>query len=206
MRGLRTEVCLRAPEIDYTKYMNMAERTCFRSLGKVVNVVGLTIESAGPDARLGDLCRIIPGEETGTAPIMAEVVGFKDKKTLLMPYDNVEGIGLGCIVENTGYPLSVTVGEELLGKILNGMGKPVDGSSVNGPEYPVDANPPDPMSRAIIDEILSLGVKAVDGLITLGKGQRIGIFAGSGVGKSTLMGMFARNTKADINVLSLIHI
>ena len=195
---------MEAPEIHFEKYTKLKERPCFRRLGKVVNMVGLTIESAGPDARLGDLCRILPDEELGYAPILAEVVGFKDKKTLLMPYDNVEGVGLGCIVENTGYPLTVTVSDTLLGKALNGLGKPVDGSEVTGEEYPVDANPPDPLSRAIIDEILSLGVRAVDGLITIGKGQRIGIFAGSGVGKSTLMGMFARNTKADINVIALI--
>ncbi|MDE6014441.1 MAG: flagellar protein export ATPase FliI [Acetatifactor sp.] len=195
---------MEAPEIHFEKYTKLIERPCFRRLGKVVNMVGLTIESAGPDARLGDLCRILPDKELGYAPILAEVVGFKDKKTLLMPYDNVEGVGLGCIVENTGYPLTVTVSDTLLGKTLNGLGRPADGSEVTGVEYPVDANPPDPMSRAIIDEILSLGVRAVDGLITIGKGQRIGIFAGSGVGKSTLMGMFARNTKADINVIALI--
>ena len=195
---------METPKIDFLKYGRMTERTYFRKLGKVVNVVGLTIESAGPDAKLGDMCRIIPDEESGLAPIMAEVVGFKDRKTLLMPYDNVEGIGLGCVVENTGYPLTVTVGDKLLGRILNGLGKPVDGSVVDGENYPVDANPPDPMARAIIDEILSLGVRSVDGLITVGKGQRIGIFAGSGVGKSTLMGMFARNTKADVNVIALI--
>lgn len=195
---------MEAPRIDFNKYIQLTERTYFRRMGKVVNVVGLTIESAGPDAKLGDLCRIIPDKESGVEPILAEVVGFKDKKTLLMPYDNVEGVGLGCIVENTGYPLTVTVGDSLLGKILNGMGKPVAGNAITGVEYPVDANPPNPMDRAIIDEILSLGVRAVDGLITIGKGQRIGIFAGSGVGKSTLMGMFARNTKADINVIALV--
>lgn len=195
---------METPRIDFSKYSKLTERTCFRRLGKVVNVVGLTIESAGPDAKLGDLCRIIPDEDLGLAPIMAEVVGFKDRKTLLMPYDNTEGIGLGCVVENTGYPLTVTVGDALLGRILNGLGKPAGGGAIAGAEYPVDANPPDPMERAIIDETLSLGVRAVDGLITVGKGQRIGIFAGSGVGKSTLMGMFARNTKADINVIALI--
>lgn len=195
---------MEAPRIDFNKYIQLTERTYFRRMGKVVNVVGLTIESAGPDAKLGDLCRIIPDKESGVEPILAEVVGFKDKKTLLMPYDNVEGVGLGCIVENTGYPLTVTVGDSLLGKILSGMGKPVAGNAITGVEYPVDANPPNPMDRAIIDEILSLGVRAVDGLITIGKGQRIGIFAGSGVGKSTLMGMFARNTKADINVIALV--
>ena len=135
---------------------------------------------------------------------MTEVVGFRDRKTLLMPYGVTDGIGLGSIVENTNYPLRVTVSEQLLGKTVNALGYPMDGSTVEGEQYSVDAAPPDPMKRAIIDEVLPLGVKAVDGLITLGKGQRIGIFAGSGVGKSTLMGMFARNTKADINVIALI--
>lgn len=195
---------MRAPVIDYNKYNRVLERSFVRKLGKVVNVVGLTIESAGPDAKLGDICRIIPDEELGLAPIPAEVVGFKDSRTLLMPYENVEGIGSGSVVENTGHPLTVTVSDKLLGRTLNGLGKPSDGSVIDGAEYPVDADPPDPMKRAIIDQPLSLGVRAVDGLLTIGKGQRIGIFAGSGVGKSTLMGMFARNTKADINVIALI--
>ena len=190
--------------IDFQKYNKIADKAFFRKLGKVVNVVGLTIESAGPDAKLGDLCRIYPESDDEHAPILAEVVGFKDKKTLLMPYEAVDGIGLGCMVENTGYPLTVQVSDKLLGKTLNGLGIPVDGEIIEGASYPVEATPPDPMSRAIIDEVLPLGVKAVDGLITVGKGQRIGIFAGSGVGKSTLMGMFARNTKADINVIALI--
>lgn len=189
--------------IDFEKYNKLADKTFYRKLGKVVNVVGLTIESAGPDSRLGDLCRILP-ETEGAKPIMAEVVGFRDKKTLLMPYDSVDGIGLGCVVENTGDPLTVTVSEKLLGKTVNGLGIPIDGDTITGVAYPVEAAPPDPMSRAIIDQVLPLGVKAVDGMITVGKGQRIGIFAGSGVGKSTLMGMFARNTKADINVIALI--
>ena len=189
--------------MNLEKYKNVKDCLFFKKLGKVVNVVGLTIESAGPDARLGDICRIIPSEE-GAKPILAEVVGFKDKKTLLMPYDLVDGIGLGCMVENTGEPLTVTVSDDLLGKTVNGLGIPIDGSFINGTPCPVEALPPDPMAREIIDEVLPLGVKAVDGLITVGKGQRIGIFAGSGVGKSTLMGMFARNTKADINVIALI--
>ncbi|MCI9188231.1 MAG: flagellar protein export ATPase FliI [Lachnospiraceae bacterium] len=188
--------------MDFAKYNRVLEQPFYRKKGKVVNVVGLTIESAGPDARLGDICEITPeGEER---PILAEVVGFKDKKTLLMPYDSVDGIALGCIVENTDNPLQVTVSDALLGKTLNGLGIPVDDTRVEGVPYLVEAAPPDPLSRKIIDEVLPLGVKAVDGLITVGKGQRIGIFAGSGVGKSTLMGMFARNTKADINVIALI--
>lgn len=194
---------MRTPAIDYQKYASLVGQSFYRKLGKVVNVVGLTIESAGPDAKLGDLCMIHPALES-YAPVMAEVVGFKDKKTLLMPYDAVDGIGLGCIVENTGYPLRVEVGEELLGKAVDGLGRPTDGTKVSGMPYPVEAPAPDPMKRKIIDTVLPLGVKAVDGLLTVGKGQRIGIFAGSGVGKSTLMGMFARNTKADINVIALI--
>ena len=192
--------------INLKKYTKLKEATYYRKKGKVVNVVGLTIESAGPDAKLGDLCVIKPEDAEGNAlkPIAAEVVGFRDKKTLLMPYDQTDGIGLGSIVENTNYPLRIEVSDSLLGKSLNGLGVPTDGSEIDGEYYPVDAAPPDPLSREIIDTILPLGVKAVDGLITIGKGQRIGIFAGSGVGKSTLMGMFARNTRADINVIALI--
>lgn len=191
-------------KVDFDKYEKLKEYSYFHKLGKVVNVVGLTIESAGPDARLGDICRIFP-EDKEAAPVMAEVVGFKDKKTLLMPYEAVDGIGLGCKVQNMGEPLSVEVGDDMLGRTLDGLGRPTDGRALpRGKNYPVEAMPPDPLKRAIIDEVLSLGVKAVDGLLTVGKGQRIGIFAGSGVGKSTLMGMFARNTKADINVIALI--
>ena len=189
--------------IEY-KYNKVLDEVFFRKLGKVVNVVGLTIESAGPDARLGDVCRIIPNGKEESDPIMAEVVGFKDKKTLLMPYDAVDGISLGSMVENTNEPMMVKVSKELLGMTLDGLGRPIDGSRIRGTRYPIEATAPDPMSRAIIDEVLPLGVKAVDGLMSVGKGQRIGIFAGSGVGKSTLMGMFARNTKADINVIALI--
>lgn len=191
----------------FEKYQNLADNTYFQRLGKVVKIVGLTIESVGPDAKLNDLCRIIIDKNSGTS-ILAEVVGFRDKRLLLMPFESVEGIGVGCIVENTGHPLSVLVGDELLGHTVDGVGRPTDLDEFEELdlryEYPVEAAPPDPMSRKIIDEVLPLGVKAVDALITIGKGQRIGIFAGSGVGKSTLLGMFARNTKADINVIALV--
>lgn len=191
-------------DINLEKYKKIYDKTFFKRLGKVVNVVGLTIESNGPDAKLDDLCKIIVDEEHDKY-IMAEVVGFKNGKTLLMPFETTEGIGSGCIVENLGYPLSIPVGDELLGQCLDGLGRPIDGSKLNCTiSYPVEAAPPDPLERVIINEILPLGVKAVDGIMTIGKGQRIGIFAGSGVGKSTLMGMFARNTKADINVIALI--
>ncbi len=193
------------PNISFKKYINIAGDDFFRVRGKVVNVVGLTIESAGPSAKLGDICMVFPViRDENTHPALAEVVGFKEGRNLLMPYENVEGIGPGSSVENTGNTLRVRVNEEMLGHTLDGLGR-IDGKEpLFGEEYSVEAKPPDPMSRKIIDEVLPLGVKAVDGLITVGKGQRIGIFAGSGVGKSTLMGMFARNTKADINVIALI--
>lgn len=191
------------PFVDLEKYRKAANETYFRKLGKVVKVVGLTVESAGPDARLGDICLIYTkGEES--RPAMAEVVGFKDRKTILMPYESISGIGLGSMVQNTGKKLCVQVSNALLGKTLDGLGRTADGREIAGMDYSVEAAPPDPLERQIIDEVLPLGVKAVDGLITVGKGQRIGIFAGSGVGKSTLMGMFARNTKADVNVIALI--
>lgn len=191
--------------VNFVKYEKVAEETFYKMKGKVVNIVGLTIESLGPEAKIGDVCRIYPDAKGEAKPVMAEVVGFRDKKTLLMPYEVVEGVGFGSMVENTGSPLTIQVGDELLGQTLDGLGRPTgEGVTVNGQIYSVEAPPPDPMSRDIIDDVLPLGVKAVDGLITVGKGQRIGIFAGSGVGKSTLMGMFARNTKADVNVIALI--
>ena len=188
--------------IDYEKYYKLTEQTFYRKLGKVAKIVGLTIESLGPEAKLNDLCKIYIDEEK---TVLAEVVGFRDKNLLLMPYESVEGVGLGCIVENTGKPLSIAVGDNLLGKLVDGIGR-FEGMEDAGLDhiYPIDALPPDPMKRKIIDKVLPLGVKAVDGIITVGRGQRIGIFAGSGVGKSTLLGMFARNTKADINVIALI--
>ncbi len=191
------------PVIDKEKYLKLADKSYYKKLGRVTKIVGLTIESVGPDAKLNDLCKIRSND--GTQELYAEVVGFKDSRVLLMPFDSVDGIGPGSIVENTESPLVVKVGEELLGHTLDGLGNPTNGDLLNLPEeYSVEAAPPDPMSREIISEVLPLGVKAVDGLLTVGKGQRIGIFAGSGVGKSTLLGMFARNTKADINVIALI--
>ena len=186
------------------KYQELKENTYFNRLGRVVKIVGLTIESVGPEAKLNDLCRILVNKVENQY-VMAEVVGFREKRLLLMPFDSVEGLGVGCIVENTGHPLSVSVDDNILGHTVDGIGRPTDVTSLTMRyEYPVEAAPPDPMERTIISEVLPLGVKAVDGLITVGKGQRIGIFAGSGVGKSTLLGMFARNTKADINVIALI--
>ncbi len=192
--------------MDYNmdKYMAVADGNFFNRLGRVVKIVGLTIESVGPKASLNDLCMIISNTDED-AYVIAEVVGFADKHLLLMPYDSVEGLGVGCIVKNLEHPLQVSVGPAVLGHVLDGIGRPLAGEQIDTNEfYPVEAPAPDPLKRVIINEVLPLGVKAVDGLITVGKGQRIGIFAGSGVGKSTLLGMFARNTKADINIIALI--
>lgn len=189
--------------INIEKYEHLMHEPFYQKLGKVSKIVGLTIESIGPDAKLNDLCKIYSPDKSQT--MFAEVVGFKDSRVLLMPFENVDGIGPECIVENTEKPLEVKVGNGILGHTLDGLGNPMEGDIVDLTDtYPVEAAPPDPMKRVIINQVLPLGVKAVDGLLTVGKGQRIGIFAGSGVGKSTLLGMFARNTKADINVIALI--
>ena len=188
---------------DVSQYKQLNDREYYEFYGKVSKVVGLTVESMGPPCKLTDLCEII-SKDTGNK-VIAEVVGFRDNRVLLMPYDSVDGIGLGAMVRNTGASLKVPVGECLLGKVLDGIGRPIDGSTLETvDDYPIESAPPDPLKRKLIDEVLPLGVKAVDGLLTIGKGQRVGIFAGSGVGKSTLLGMFARNTRADINVIALI--
>ncbi|MDD5937174.1 MAG: flagellar protein export ATPase FliI [Clostridiales bacterium] len=189
--------------IDVEKYEKLLAKSFVDRMGKVTKVVGLTVESIGPDASLNDLCCIISQDKK--VKIKAEVTGFRDDRLLLMPYEEIAGIGVGSMVINLNEPPTVKVGERLLGKALDGLGQPLDGEELDSDfEYPIDANAPDPMDRVLINEVLPLGVKAVDGLLTIGKGQRIGIFAGSGVGKSTLLGMFARNTKADINVIALI--
>lgn len=188
---------------DLLKYRALIDKTYEKQLGKVVKVVGLAIESIGPKANLNDLCIIVSQDKT--ARIMAEVVGFRENRILLMPYDNIEGVGVGSTVETMKEPLKVLVNDSLLGKTLDGLGRPIDGTEItSGTGYSVEADPPDPLKRKLIEDVLPLGVRAVDAMITVGKGQRIGVFAGSGVGKSTLLGMFARNTKADINVFALI--
>jgi len=190
--------------VNVQKYLDLTEKKHTKRLGKVSKVVGLTVESEGPDANLGDVCKII-SKDGSKRTIFAEVVGFKEKNILLMPFESIDGVGLGSIVENTKAPLMVKVGDGILGKVVDGLGRPIDGQELSFTEdRPVDAAPPDPLTREIISQPLQMGVKAVDGLITIGKGQRIGIFVGSGVGKSTLLGMFARNTIADINVIALI--
>ncbi len=189
--------------IDFDKYRQLSGRSYVKEIGRVVKMVGLTIEASGPAANLNDVCYIT--EEGRQEKKIAEVVGFRENRILLMPYDDMTGVGIGSLVENTGTALKVPVGEELLGKTLDGLGNPMDDTQmICSRYYSAESSPPDPLKRKIIDEALPLGVKAVDAMLTIGKGQRIGIFAGSGVGKSTLLGMFARNTKADINVIALI--
>lgn len=190
--------------IDLLKYRDaLKERDYIDYIGKVSKVVGLTIEADGPQASIGDLCRI---NVSKGAPLKAEVVGFKDEKVLLMPLGEMTGIAPGCTVTSNGDILKVAVGEELIGRVLDGLGRPMDDKGPLNTKsfYRTDNKAPNPMLRKRISEPLPLGVRAIDGLLTIGKGQRVGIFAGSGVGKSTLMGMIARNTKADINVIALI--
>lgn len=189
--------------IDISKYKSVLQKEYIKKLGKVSRVVGLTIEADGPDVSIGNCCKINTRDNKS---VLAEVVGFKDKKILLMPYGDIEGVSLGNTVEGTDYPLAVKVSDQLLGRVLNGLGEPMDhkGPLVFKKEVSTTNTAPDPLSRNRIKDQISLGVKAIDGLLSIGKGQRVGIFAGSGVGKSTLMGMIARNTTADINVIALI--
>jgi flagellum-specific ATP synthase len=190
--------------VSLEKYKKLLESRSFvRYTGKVTKVVGLTIEAEGPETHIGALCHIFP---QNNRMVLAEVVGFKDKQVLLMPIGDMSGIGPGSIVEAADRDLEVGVGQNLLGRVLDGLGNPIDGKGPVDIEkhYPVNNMPPNPMTRPRITQPLPLGVKCIDGLMTVGKGQRLGIFAGSGVGKSTLIGMIARNTKADINVIALI--
>ncbi|MBD0380357.1 flagellar protein export ATPase FliI [Paenibacillus sedimenti] len=172
--------------------------------GKVTQVIGLTVESEGPDVSIGDLCYIYPHKSN--KPLKAEVVGFRSNKVVLMPLGELDAIGPGCDVVGTGKPLTVQVGHELLGKVLDGLGQPLDGSFLPSrmAQYSTNNAPSNPLTRPRVLHPISVGVRCIDGLLTIGKGQRVGIFAGSGVGKSTLMGMIARNTSADVNVIALI--
>ncbi len=174
-------------------------------IGQVTRVIGLTVEVQGINAPIGEVCEImIPGEPD---PVRAEIVGFRDGSSLLMPLGELRGIYQGCDVVPTGKSFNVKVGEQLLGRVLNGLGEPMDdiGSlGIDCKEYPVNNRPPNPLLRRRISEVMSTGVRAVDALLTCGMGQRIGIFAGSGVGKSTLLGMVSRYSGADVNVIALI--
>ena len=172
--------------------------------GEVLNIAGSIIESRGPAVAVGDLCYVAPdiSDQCGKA----EVVGFRDNRVLLMPLREVTGYKRGTTVVSSQEKLSIPVGEGLLGRVINGLGEPIDGK---GPIHfrekrPIHREPPHPLHRKIIDQPIWTGIKSIDAFVTLGKGQRMGIFSGSGVGKSVLLGMIARNTSADINVIALI--
>ena len=172
--------------------------------GLIAKAIGIVIESKGPDVRVGDLCEIRYRDKSMSLP--AEVVGFSENRVLLMPLGELTDIGPGCDVVAVGQKLGVRVGPGLLGRVLNGLGEPIDdkGPIIAGEVYPLYAKPPHPLLRKPVATPLPVGVKAIDALLTLGRGQRVGIFSGSGVGKSTLMGMMVRNTEAEISVIGLI--
>ncbi|MEM9552937.1 MAG: FliI/YscN family ATPase [Acidobacteriota bacterium] len=178
----------------------------FTVRGRVAEVTGLLVRAQVPGVRLGEVCRIQTPLDGRTIP--AEVVGFRDRQTYLMGLDRLEGVGPDSVVSATGEPLTAPAGDALLGRVLDGLGRPIDGRGPlradDAKAYPVDAPPPPPLGRQRIDRIVSTGVRSIDAFLTLGRGQRVGIFAGAGQGKSTLLGMLARNASADINVIALI--
>ena len=192
-------------ESVFTKYMETVKRTeTIHYTGSVIRVRGMLVESKGPQAVIGEICTIkIPS--TGSH-VLAEVVGLYDTTVQLMAYGDTKGIEIGCTVSASGSVLQVGVGKELLGRVLDATGKTCDkkGDIAFSQFYPVVASPPDPLDRAPIKSRIVTGVRAIDSLLAVGKGQRLGIFSGSGVGKSTLLGMIARNTNADVNVIALI--
>ncbi|HNS56694.1 MAG TPA: flagellar protein export ATPase FliI [Smithellaceae bacterium] len=191
--------------LDFSRYEKLLARiNPIRIYGKVSEIVGLMVEGNGPAASIGDVCGIMP--VNGGTPLEAEVVGFKNGRVLLMPLQSIQGLGPGCKILSLGRKAAVGVGNSLLGRVIDGLGNPIDNK---GPinfvdEYPIYADPINPLDRGRIIEPMDLGIRALNALFTCGKGQRMGIFAGSGVGKSVLMGMIALNTKADVNVIGLI--
>jgi len=190
---------------NYFSYLEVIKKiTPIKIEGRVTRAVGSIIESLGPSASIGEICYLHPRNEK--KEIQAEVVGFKDNKILLMPIEEARGISAGAITIASGHPLTVKVGEDLLGRVINGLGKPIDGKGIlkSKEEYPVYTTPVSPLNRRRIKTPLSVGIRAIDGLLTCGKGQRLGIFAGSGVGKSLLLGKMAKHSQADVNVIALI--
>jgi len=191
--------------INLSRYHDCLENCHpIQAYGKVSRVVGFTVESIGPECRMGTVCDIF--DKDGSRNFPAEVMGFKDNRVLLMPLEEIQGIGPGSRVLARQTQAYIPVGSHLLGRIIDGIGNPIDGK---GPihskvQYPIYATPINPLKRRRIDEPLDLGIRAINGLLTVGCGQRIGIFAGSGVGKSVLLGMIAKKTDADVNVIALI--
>lgn len=194
-----------ATRLRLDKYRQCLDSTCtIQANGKVTNIVGLVIEAQGPLSRLGTVCDIYT--QGDVHKISAEVLGFRDNKVMMMPLEEMRGIGPGCPIVARQQRAVIGVGSGLLGRVIDGLGNPIDNK---GPiaverEYPIYGTPVNPLSRNRINQPLDLGIRAINGLLTLGCGQRIGIFAGSGVGKSVLLGMIARKTAADVNVIALI--
>ena len=187
------------------EYLDIVKNSnSIREIGKVTEIIGLVIEADGPESSIGDLCYIY--NKLDEEPVWAEVVGFRTPKILLMPLGSMEGLQPGAIVFNTGAPMKIKVGEQLLGRVLDGLGRPLDNlGEINSQNlYSTQAEAINPLKRRRITEPLSLGIKSVDGFVTVGKGQRLGVFSGSGVGKSTTLAMMAKNTSADMNVIALI--
>ena len=191
--------------MSYRRYLSAVRNTEFvRRVGHITQFFGLIAESNGPDVFIGEVCEVYSRFQ-GTS-VLAEVVGIKGGKVLLMPYGDLRGLGLGSEVIATGRPLQFPLGHELLGRVVDAFGEPLDGKPLPELElhYHLKSEPINPLSRSRITEILETGVRSIDALLTLGRGQRMGIFSGSGVGKSTLLGMIARNMQADINVIALV--
>jgi len=173
--------------------------------GRVDKGIGLVIEGLGPRANIGDVCYIHPGDLARDSYVEAEVIGFREDRILLMPIKEMRGIGPGSLIVAKGRQRYVRVGDELLGRVLDGLGNPMDGmGQIRGQLYPIYQEPINPLKRRRISEPLDLGIRTINTLLTCGKGQRVGIMAGSGVGKSVLLGMIARNTTAEVNVIALI--
>ncbi len=190
---------------DLAKYYRILRHTdlCVYE-GKISKIVGMTVEATGLVCSIGDICHIYL--EGKSDSIVAEVVGISGNRSYLMPYESMNGIGYGCAVINTGKKLTVRISSELIGRTVDALGQPIDrGPAIEGGvPFSIDGEPSNPMDRPPISQPMEMGVKSIDALLTIGKGQRMGIFAGSGVGKSTLMGMIARNVEADINVIALV--
>ena len=190
--------------IDLKKYTSFIAKTDFvKKTGKVNRIVGLVIEGDGPAVSVGSLCNIYPSNRP---TIQAQVVGFQDKKILLMPLGDIMGIEPGSIIESTEEFPTYQVSNALIGRVVDGNGQPIDGKGPipAGVEYPLMGSPMNPLERTRLREPLDIGVRSINGLLSFAKGQRLGILAGTGVGKSVLMGMIARNTNADVNVIALI--
>jgi flagellum-specific ATP synthase len=191
--------------INLSKYHDrLRNMEVLKTSGKVTQIVGLVLEASGMKSSIGETCKIISRNEEHS--IDAEIVGFREGRALLMPLGELRGIGPGAKVMATGEEFKVQVGDHLLGRVIDGLGRPIDG---RGPiksktYYPVYNSPPDPITRKKVENPIATGIRSIDGPLTVGKGQRMGIFSGSGVGKSTTLGMIARNTSADVNVIALI--